>query len=337
MTPGNVRHVLRCVAVRASLYLRQCFVERVKGRFVSRGVSRTAEWGRDAGLTFRMFGVMFLLIVLYLGFMAVLVASGAEFTFIALIAIVILGVQYFFSDRLALWSVGAKVVTPEQAPELHAMVERLAQIADLPKPKVAVADTNVPNAFATGRNPQNAAVAVTRGLMSRLNREELEGVIAHELAHIRNRDVMVMTLASFFAVVAQMIMRSLFFTGAGRQRGGNNNGAGVIMLVWVASLLVWVISYFLIRALSRYREFAADRGAALITGSPQALMSALMKISGVMDRVPQQDLREVSDMNAFFIIPAAPGGRFSEIFSTHPSLERRLDSLRELQRQMEGM
>lgn len=304
---------------------------------MSRGVSRTAEWGRDTGLTVRMFGVMFLLIVLYLGFMAVLVASGAQFTFIAIIAIVILGVQYFFSDRLALWSVGAKEVTAEQAPELHAMVERLAQIADLPKPKIAVADTNVPNAFATGRNPKNAAVAVTRGLMSRLNREELEGVIAHELAHIRNRDVMVMTLASFFAVVAQMIMRSMFFTGAGRQRGGNNNGAGAIMLVWVASLLVWVISYFLIRALSRYREFAADRGAALITGSPQALMSALMKISGVMDRVPKQDLREVSDMNAFFIIPAATGGGFSEIFSTHPSLERRLDSLRELQRQMEGM
>lgn len=284
-----------------------------------------------------MFGVMFLLIALYLGFMAVLVVSGTEFTFIAIIAIGILGVQYFFSDKLALWSVGAKEVTPEQAPELHAMVERLAQIADLPKPKVAVADTNVPNAFATGRNPNNAAVAVTRGLMSRLNREELEGVIAHELAHIRNRDVMVMTLASFFAVVAQMIMRMMFFTGAGRQRGGGNNGAGAIMLVWLASLLVWVISYFLIRALSRYREFAADRGAALITGSPQALISALMKISGVMDRVPQQDLREVSDMNAFFIIPAASGGGFSEIFSTHPALERRIESLRELQRQMEGM
>lgn len=303
---------------------------------MSSGTSRTASWGWDAGLSFRMFGVMFLLVVLYLGFMAVLVATGVEFIFIAFIAVAILGVQFFFSDRLALWSVGAKVVTPEQAPELHAMVERLAQMADLPKPKVAVADTTVPNAFATGRNPQNAVVAVTRGLMSSLNREELEGVIAHELAHIRNRDVMVMTLASFFAVVAQMIMRMMFFTGAGRQRGGG--GGGAIILVWVASLLVWVISYFLIRALSRYREFAADRGAALITGSPQALMSALMKISGVMQRVPKQDLREVSDMNAFFIIPAATGGGgFSELFSTHPSLDRRLDNLRQLQRQMEGM
>ncbi len=303
---------------------------------MSGGTSRTASWGWDAGLSFRMFGVMFLLVALYLGFMAVLIVSGFEFTFIAFIAIIILGVQYFFSDRLALWSVGAKEVSPEEAPELHAMVERLAQIADLPKPKVAVADTNVPNAFATGRNPSNAAVAVTRGLMSRLNREELEGVIAHELAHIRNRDVMVMTLASFFAIVAQMIMRMMFFTGAGRNRGGG--GGGAIMLVWLASLLVWVISYFLIRALSRYREFAADRGAALITGSPQALMSALMKISGMMDRVPKQDLREVSDMNAFFIIPAAAGeGGFSELFSTHPSLDRRLENLRQLQREMEGM
>lgn len=278
---------------------------------------------------------MFLLAALYLGFMAVLVVSGAEFTFIAFIAIIILGVQYFFSDRIALWSMGAKTVSPEQAPDLHAMVERLAQLADLPKPKVAIADTNVPNAFATGRNPNNAVVAVTRGLMSSLNQSELEGVLAHELAHIRNRDVMVMTLASFFAVVAQMIMRMMFFTGAGRRRGGG--GGQAMILVWVASLLVWVISFFLIRALSRYREFAADRGAALITGAPGELMSALMKISGVMQRVPKQDLREVSDMNAFFIIPAAVGGGLSEIFSTHPSLERRMDNLRQLQRTMEGM
>jgi heat shock protein HtpX len=293
---------------------------------------RTASWGRDLGLSFRMFFVMFLLAALYLAFIAVLIASGAQFTFILFFAAILLGVQYFFSDRLALWSMGAKIVTPEQEPELHAMVERLAQIADLPKPKVAVADTRVPNAFATGRNPNNAAVAVTRGLMGQLNRAELEGVIAHELAHIRNRDVMVMTIASFFAVVAQMLMRMFFFTGMGRQRGG-----GAIAMIWLASLLVWIISFFLIRALSRYREFAADRGAALITGAPEALMSALMKISGVMQRVPKQDLREVSDMNQFFIIPAAAGGGFSEIFSTHPSLERRLDNLRNLQREMEGL
>lgn len=285
-----------------------------------------------------MFTVMFLLVALYLGFMAVLIATGIQFTFILFFAIILIGVQYFFSDRLALWSMGAKVVSAEEAPDLHAMVQRLAQIADLPKPKIAIADTQVPNAFATGRNPKNAVVAVTRGLMSQLNQSELEGVIAHELAHIRNRDVMVMTLASFFAVVAQMIMRIFMFggMGMGRQRGGG--GAGAIILIWVVSLLVWIISFFLIRALSRYREFAADRGAALITGAPGELMSALLKISGTMQRVPKQDLREVSDMNQFFIIPAAVGGSgFSELFSTHPSLDRRLDNLRRLQRQMEGM
>jgi heat shock protein HtpX len=304
-----------------------------EGVNVSRSASRTANWGRDAGLSFRMFIVMFLLVALYLGFMAVLIAFGADFIVILFFAMILLGIQYFFSDRLALWSMGAKVVSPEEAPELHAMVGRLAQIADLPMPKVAIADTRVPNAFATGRNPSNAAVAVTTGLMAQLNHAELEGVIAHELAHIRNRDVMVMTLASFFAVVAQMIMRSFFFVGTGRNRGGG----GAILLVWVASLLVWIISFFLIRALSRYREFAADRGAALITGAPENLMAALMKISGVMQRVPKQDLREVSDMNQFFIIPAATGGGFSELFSTHPSLERRLENLRNLQRQMEGL
>jgi heat shock protein HtpX len=298
--------------------------------------SRTASWSRDPGLSFRMFMVMFLLAALYLGFIAVMFAAGIDFFGIMVIAVIMLGVQYFFSDRLALWSMGAKEVSREQAPELHAMVERLAQIADLPKPKIAISDTNVPNAFATGRNPSNAAVAVTRGLLNTLSASEVEAVIAHELAHIRNRDVMVMTLASFFAVVAQMIMRSFFWSGATRG-GRRNGGGGAIILIWVASLLVWVISFFLIRALSRYREFAADRGAALITGAPGDLMSALMKISGVMQRIPQNDLREVSDMNAFFIIPAAAGGGFSELFSTHPSMERRLERLRDLQRQMEGM
>jgi heat shock protein HtpX len=298
--------------------------------------SRTASWSRDPGLSFRMFMVMFLLAALYLGFIAVMFAAGIDYFGIMVIAAILLGVQYFFSDRLALWSMGAKEVSREQAPELHAMVERLAQIADLPKPKIAISDTNVPNAFATGRNPSNAAVAVTRGLLNTLSASEVEAVIAHELAHIRNRDVMVMTLASFFAVVAQMIMRSFFWSGATRG-GRRSGGGGAIILIWVASLLVWVISFFLIRALSRYREFAADRGAALITGAPGNLMSALMKISGVMQRIPQNDLREVSDMNAFFIIPAATGGGVSELFSTHPSMERRLERLRELQRQMEGM
>jgi heat shock protein HtpX len=283
-----------------------------------------------------MFVVMFLLAALYLGFIAVMFAAGVDFFVILVFAAVMLGIQYFFSDRLALWSMGAKVVSAEEAPELHAMVERLAQIADLPKPKIAISSTNVPNAFATGRNPRNSAVAVTSGLMSTLSRSEIEAVIAHELAHIRNRDVMVMTLASFFAVVAQMLMRSFAWTGGtrGNRRGG---GGGAIILIFVASLVVWVVSFFLIRALSRYREFAADRGAALITGAPEHLMSALMKISGVMQRIPKNDLREVSDMNQFFIIPAATGGGLSELFSTHPAVERRIERLRDLQRQMEGM
>jgi heat shock protein HtpX len=283
-----------------------------------------------------MFVVMFLLAALYLGFIAVMFAAGVDFFVILVFAAVMLGIQYFFSDRLALWSMGAKVVSAEEAPELHAMVERLAQIADLPKPKIAISSTNVPNAFATGRNPRNSAVAVTSGLMSTLSRSEIEAVIAHELAHIRNRDVMVMTLASFFAVVAQMLMRSFAWTG-GTRGSRRNGGGGAIILIFVASLVVWVVSFFLIRALSRYREFAADRGAALITGAPEHLMSALMKISGAMQRIPKNDLREVSDMNQFFIIPAAAGGGLSELFSTHPAVERRIERLRDLQRQMEGM
>lgn len=282
---------------------------------------------------------MFLLTAVYLLFMAVLVSAGFNWVSILVIAAILAGVQYFGSAWLALKSMGAQVVSPEQAPELHAIVDRLSQLANIPKPQVAIADNPVPNAFATGRSPKHAVVAVTTGLTARLDPAELEAVLAHELSHVRNRDVMVMTLASFFAVVAQLLTRS--FLWGGMMGGGygrrDRRGEGNVAIIYLASILVWVISFFLIRAISRYREYAADRGASILTGAPTHLMSALVKISGVMQRIPERDLREVQTMNAFFIIPAAHRESIGELFSTHPTLEHRLERLRELSRQMEGL
>jgi heat shock protein HtpX len=289
-------------------------------------------YGGDVGLQVRMFITMGLLALVYLAFIAALFAAGVDSFAIFAIAAVLLGAQYFFSDRLVLMSSGAKVVEPNQAPELHAMVDRLVQAADLPKPRVAIIDSPVPNAFATGRSPSAAVVAVTRGLMNTLDRAELEAVLAHELAHIKNRDVMVITIASFFATVAQFTMRWGMWGGMGRR---NRGGGGGFVLFFAASILVWIISFFLIRALSRYREFAADRGAALLTGSPAALQSALVKISGTMQRVPQRDLREMEALNAFFIIPASIKNDIFELFSTHPSIDRRLAYLDRLSQEME--
>src|SRR5690606_13507326 len=264
---------------------------------VASTVGRMGRWGRDTELSVRMFIVMFLLAAVYLGFIAVLWYAGVDFITMTVIAAALLGVQYFASDKIALMTMGAREVSPQEAPELHAMVDRLAQIADLPKPRVAISPSRVPNAFATGRNPKNSVVAVTQGLLERLDPPEIEAVLAHELSHIRNRDVMVMTLATFFAVVAQLLMRWLFWGGmyggfGGRRGDRRDGGGGAIALVYLASILVWVISYFLIRALSRYREYAADRGAAIITGAPSQLMSALIKISGVMDRIPERRSEE---------------------------------------------
>jgi len=239
--------------------------------------------------------------------------------------------QFFFSDKLALRSMGAKTVDESEYPELHRMVERLSQQADLPKPKIAVADSRVPNAFATGRSKKSSAVAVTTGIMDTLDQDELEGVIAHELAHIKNRDVMVMTIASFLSTIAFMVVRWGAFFGGGSRRQG---GGGVIVAI-LASLVVWIISFLLIRALSRYREFAADRGGATITGKPAALASALMKISGRMDKVPKEDMRDQAEMNAFFIIPIK-SGFVGKVFSTHPSTEKRVERLRDLERELEG-
>ncbi len=285
----------------------------------------------DSGLAVRMFLVMFLLAALYLGFLIVLWNAGADLFTVMIIAAVLLGAQYFFSDQLVLWSMGARIVSPDEAPGLHGMIDRLVQMADMPKPRVAIVNSPMPNAFATGRSPSNAVVAVTTGIMDKLSREELEGVLAHELTHVRNRDVLVITLASFFATVAQLLLR-VFAFGGGRRRDG-----GSVALVYLASIAVWIISFFLIRALSRYRELAADRGGAIITGAPQHLASALVKISGGMARIPERDLRQVEELNAFFIVPALSGSSLMTLFGTHPSLEQRLEQLQRLTRELEGV
>ena len=289
-------------------------------------------YGRDRGLTLRMLFTSGMLGLLYVVFALVLI----QFTGVGIIGmVVIVGAmaffQYFTSDKLALMASGAKVVSEQEAPQLHAMVERLAAMADLPKPKIAVIDTDVPNAFATGRNPKNAAVAVTTGLWHRLEPREVEGVIAHELAHIQNRDVLIMTLASFFAMVAGILTRyALFFGGGGRDR----NGPPVWLIVFAVSIATYFISYILIRTISRYREYAADRGAALITGAPENLLSALQKIASGIAAIPQRDLREVQSMNAFFIVPTNWRSSFGELFMTHPPLEKRLAALSNVAREL---
>ncbi|MEM2925139.1 MAG: zinc metalloprotease HtpX [Methanocellales archaeon] len=290
-------------------------------------------YGRDIGLTARMFLTMFLLGLLYLAFIAVLFYFEVNATFIFTLAAILLGIQYFFSDKLVLLMMGAKIVSESEAPQLHNLVERLCALSDLPKPKIAIVESSMPNAFATGRNPRNAVVAVTTGIMRTLNKEELEGVLAHELSHIKNRDVLVITIASFISTVAFYIMRMFMFSamlgGVRRERNG-----GALVIIYIVSAIVWAISFFLIRALSRYREFAADRGSAIITGRPSHLISALLKISGQMERVPQRDLRAVEGMNQFFIVPAISGRSLLELFSTHPSIEKRIARLEAMERSM---
>ncbi|MFB6150829.1 MAG: zinc metalloprotease HtpX [Haloarculaceae archaeon] len=290
------------------------------------------EWKADWGLRGRMFLTMFLLAVLYIAFLGVLTVFVESFLVIVVFMSVFLFAQFFLSDKLALRSMGAKEVDESEYPELHRTVGRLAQQADLPKPTVAVADSQTPNAFATGRSQKSATVCVTTGLMRTLDRDELEGVLAHELAHVKNRDVMVMTVASFLATIAMFILRwGWLFGGGGRNRQG---GGGGVFVAIVASVVVWIVSFVLIRALSRYREFAADRGGAVITGKPSALASALMTIDSRMDRVPERDLREQSEMNAFFIVPIDKG-TIARLFRTHPATEKRVDRLRDLERELE--
>ena len=295
------------------------------------------SYGRDAGLTLRILLTGSLLGLLYVVF-AVVLFNVLNVGLVPLILIVV-GLaffQYFTSDKLALAASGAKVVERDHAPELHDMIERLCAMADLPKPRVAIIDTDVPNAFATGRSPKHAAVAVTRGLWQRLEPQEVEGVLAHELSHVANRDVLIMTVASFFAMLAGLLTRfGLYggmFGGGGRNR--DNNGVPVWLIVLLVSVVTYFLSQILILAISRYREFAADRGSALITGAPEHLMTALQKITSDIFRIPQQDLRQVETMNAFFIIPTSVKSSARTLFMTHPPLEKRLAALAEIAREM---
>jgi len=287
------------------------------------------KWTRDFGLTMRMLLTSFLLLIVYLIFLGVLYALGFPFEFLLLMAAGMAFVQYFFSDKLVLWSTGTRIVEEDEYPELHRMVERLATGAGLPKPKVGVMPSPVPNAFATGRSPSHAVVAVTDSIMRMLTPQELEAVLAHEMSHVKNRDMLTLTMASFLSMLAFLIMRNwLFMSIFGGNRDNNNMGA--LILVYVVSIVVWIVSTLLTRALSRYREFAADRGSAALTNNPRALISALTKISGRMDYIPAEKKREVEGANAFFIIPALSGNTLMELFSTHPSLEKRVAALEDL-------
>jgi heat shock protein HtpX len=295
---------------------------------------RPTSFGKDTGLQFRMAVTLFLLGAIYVALVVVLLAVGASGITVAIIAGGLAALNLFASDKLALAAMGARVVSPQEAPQLHAMVERLCVQADLPKPRVAVANTRMPNAFALGRSPKSATVCATTGIMELLSPAELEGVMAHELTHVANRDVLVMTLAGFFATIAAYIVQFGFFFG-GSSASDDDDGPSFMVLLLV-SLAVYVVSFFLMQALSRYREFAADRGAALITGRPSALASALQKISSGMHRIPQQDLRAASELQAFFIFPAGAGKSLSNLFATHPPLEKRLERLMRLESQLQG-
>ena len=298
------------------------------------------NFGRDRGLSLRMLFTSGLLGLLYVVF-ALVLFYYLNFGLAPMLVIVVgLGFfQYYTSAKIALAASGAKIVTAEQAPELHAMVERLCAMANLPKPQIAVVDSDVPNAFATGRNPKHAAVAVTTGLWRRLEPNEIEAVLAHELSHVANRDVLVMTIASFFAMLAALLTRFGLYAGmfggfGGGNNNSNNNQTPVWLIVFLVSIVVYAISFILIRTISRYREYAADRGSAIITGAPENLMSALQKISSNITQIPQQDLREVQGMNAFFIIPTNWKSQMSEWMMDHPPLEKRLAALSEIAREM---
>jgi heat shock protein HtpX len=293
---------------------------------------RPTSFGRDPGLQARMLVTIFLLGLVYVVLVAVALAAQTGIAILVIAAL--FAAQVFASDKLALRAVGAREVSPQEAPELHAMIERLCIQADLPKPKVAVMHSSMPNAFAMGRSQKSATVCATTGIMELLSPAELEGVMAHELTHVINRDVMIMTLASFFASIASMIVQFGFFFGGGSD-DSDDDGPGFLVVLLVAAG-VYVISFFLMQALSRYREFAADRGAAVITGRPSALASALMKISGTMERIPQTDLRAHAEMNAFYIFPASAKQSVFNLFSTHPPLEKRLAALQRLEAQLQG-
>jgi heat shock protein HtpX len=297
--------------------------------------NKRSSFGKDTGLQARMVLTMFLLGLLYVVFIGVLFAAGAGAGLIVVVAVVLLLLQLFASDKIGMATLGVKEVTPAEEPELHGIIERLCVQADLPKPRVCVMETSMPNAFAMGRSQKTTTVCATRGILNMLDPAELEGVMAHELTHVINRDVMVMTLAGFFASLAAMILQFAFFFGGGMGRGGREEEED-IMIVILVSAVVYAVSFLLLRALSRYREFAADRGSAVLTGRPSALASALLKISGTMERVPREDLRTAESMSAFFIIPARAKNSLMNIFADHPPLEQRLAALERLEAQLQG-
>jgi heat shock protein HtpX len=300
--------------------------------------SRRSSFGKDTALQARMLFTMFLLGLLYVVFVGVLFIAGTGAGVIVVVAVALLLIQLFTSDKLAMASLGVKETTPAQEPELHGIVERLCVQADLPKPRVCVMETSMPNAFAMGRSKKSTTVCATRGILELLSPAELEGVMAHELTHVINRDVMVMTLASFFATLASMIIQFSFFFGGGfgGGYGRDREEEEAMFVVLIVSAIVYAISFLLLRALSRYREFAADRGSAVLTGRPSALASALLKISGTMERVPTQDLRKAEAMSAFFIVPARTKQSIMNLFADHPPLEQRLAALERLESQLQG-
>jgi heat shock protein HtpX len=297
----------------------------------------------DRGLVARMTLTMFLLGLLYVAVIGALLVYVKSYAVVIVIAGGLLFAQYYFSDRIALYSMHGRIVTPEEAPELHGIVDRLCALADMPKPAVAIADVDMPNAFATGRNQKHAVVCATTGILRRLDTEELEGVLSHELSHVAHRDVAVMTIASFLGVLAGLITRMMFYGqlfgggfGGGRNRDNNNqNAAAVMALVMLVSIVVYAVSFLLTRALSRYRELSADRSGAYLTGRPSALASALQKVTGDIARIPTRDLRAAEPFNAFFFTPALSNGfSISSLFSTHPSLEKRLEQLAQISTQL---
>ena len=302
----------------------------------------TREWQkRDRGLTARMIFCFFILALLYAVFIGVLAYVGVGFIPIMIVASAMIVAQWYFSDKIVLWSSGAKVVSSDQFPKLHELIERIIARTNMPKPKIAVINTKMPNAFATGKGQKSSVVAVTTGLLDLLDTEELEGVLAHELTHIKNRDVLVLTIASIFSTIAAYLMQFGFYGGLyGGGMGGSygdrddrNNGSAFIIMLLVAAL-TWIISFLIIRAISRYREYSADRGSAQMTGKPSKLANALVKISGEMSRVPKKDLRQAEGLNAFFIVPAISGSSIINLFSTHPPVNKRIEKLLEMEAEM---
>jgi heat shock protein HtpX len=292
------------------------------------------DFGRDSGLQARMLLTMFLLGLVYVVLIAVAIAAGGGIGIVILIAAALCAVQLAASDKIALRAIGAREVSVAEAPDLHAVIDRLCVQADLPKPRVAIIDAQMPNACALGRSQHTATVCATTGLLALLSPAELEGVLAHEITHVINRDVVVMTVASFFASIAALIVRfGFFFRGFG---GRNRNAQAAFAAVLVVSVAVYAISFMLLRALSRYREYAADRGAAVITGRPSALASALIKIDGTIGRIPTRDMRSAAAMNAFFIVPARSNGTVRRLFATHPPIDKRLAALARLESQLQG-